>query len=454
MVAPVLTIRHHVLLYGHTAVAILAQDRAHRLHGRRLGFDGDLEPLHLISRQYAEGSMQRHALFLPTAYCLLRTELNAEGIFHFVEEAALAGLDPVLFELGELLEQVALTGRELRGGAHAHRHVLVATAHAAQVRDAFLAQTECLARLRARGNGEHLAPVDGRHLHLVAESSLREGDRQLVEDVAPFALEEGVGLDLEHDVEVAGGTAFGAGLAFAGEANLLPAVDARRDLHGQLARLAHTALSMAGVAGRADDATLAVAAPTRRHVHELAEDALLDAPHLATTFALRADGRLRVGLRAAPLADAARFEARDLKGLLGAEDSLLERDREVITQVGAPLRAAPRAPPRRAAKEGVELLEDVGEGAEALEALEAAVALAVESGVAKLVVDAALLRVGEDFVGLADFFEAHLSVGRLVDVGVVLARKLAEGALQLVLARVARDAQHFIVITFRRRHPQ
>src|SRR5205085_12119097 len=263
----------------------------------------------------------------------------------------------------------------------------------------------------------------------VAEGSLREADRQLEEDVAPFALEEAVGLDLEHNVEVAGGTALGAGLAFAGEADLLPAVDARRDLHGQLARLVHAALSMAFVAGRADDTALAVAAPTRCHGHELTEDALLDAPHIATTFALRTDGRLGVGLRAAPLADAARFEARDLKGLLSAEDSLLERDGQVIAQVGPALRAAPRAPPCRAAKEGVELLEDVGEGAEALEALEAAVALTVESGVAKLVVNAALLGVGEDFVGLADLFEAHLSVGRLIDVGVVLARKLAEGAL-------------------------
>src|SRR5918912_1371732 len=155
MVAPVLTIRHHVLLYGHTAVAILAQEGAHRLHGRRLGVDGNLEPFHLISRWYAVGSMQRRALFLPTAYCLLRTELDAQRIFHFVEEAALVGLDLVLFELGEFLEQLPLTGRELRGGAHAHRYVLVATAHAAQVRDAFLAERECLARLRARGDGKH-----------------------------------------------------------------------------------------------------------------------------------------------------------------------------------------------------------------------------------------------------------------------------------------------------------
>src|SRR5205085_7334519 len=107
----------------------------------------------------------------------------------------------------------------------------------------------------------------------------------------------------------------------------------------------------------------------------------------------------RVGLRAAPLATAARVETRDLQVPLGAEDGLLKRDGQVIAQVGPPLRAAPCAPARRAAKEGVELLEDVGEGAEALEA---AVALTVESGVAKLVVDAPLLRVGEDFVGLTD----------------------------------------------------
>src|ERR687888_626543 len=99
---------------------------------------------------------------------------NAEGIFHFIEEAALTGLDLVLFELGELLEQLALTRRELRRGAHAHRHVLVATAHAAQVGDAFLAQTKCLACVRAGGNSEYRAPVDRRHLDAVAQGSLCE----------------------------------------------------------------------------------------------------------------------------------------------------------------------------------------------------------------------------------------------------------------------------------------
>ena len=42
---------------------------------------------------------------------------------------------------GPLTPRLLGPDREPRGGAHAHRHVLVATAHAAQVRDGFLAQT-------------------------------------------------------------------------------------------------------------------------------------------------------------------------------------------------------------------------------------------------------------------------------------------------------------------------
>jgi hypothetical protein len=42
---------------------------------------------------------------------------------------------------GPLTPRLLGPDREPRGGAHAHRHVLVATAHAAQVRDAFFAQT-------------------------------------------------------------------------------------------------------------------------------------------------------------------------------------------------------------------------------------------------------------------------------------------------------------------------
>ena len=65
----------------------------------------------------------------------------------------------------------------------------------------------------------------------------------------------------------------------------------------------------------------------------------------------------------------------------------------------------------------------------------------------KLVIVLALVRVGEDFVGLLDFLELVLSslvVG--VDVGVILSRKLPVRLLDLVRARGSSDSERFVII--------
>ena len=58
---------------------------------------------------------------------------------------------------------------------------------------------------------------------------------------------------------------------------------------------------------------------------------------------------------------------------------------------------------------------------------------------ADFVVGGALLGILQHFPGLGDVLEARLGVGLLRDVGVVLARQLAVGALDLVGRRVARS---------------
>src|SRR5207249_625290 len=127
---------------------------------------------------------------------------------------------------------------------------------------------------------------------------------------------------------------------------------------------------------------------------------------------------------------------------LDAGEGLLERDGEVVAEVvaagGVPGRAAAEAP----SEEGV---EDVAE-AEVLEPGEARRPLA-DPGVPEHVVAAPLLGVRQHAVGLAGLLEA---LGRLGIVGVavrvVLHRQLAEGALQLVRAAVAADAEDLVVV--------
>jgi hypothetical protein len=69
--------------------------------------------------------------------------------------------------------------------------------------------------------------------------------------------------------------------------------------------------------------------------------------------------------------------------------------------------------------------------------------------VAPAVVLLALLGIGQHRVGLADLLE--LGLGLLVagvDVGMVLARELAVGGLDVLFGRGAADAEHRVVIAF------
>ena len=205
------------------------------------------------------------------------------------------------------------------------------------------------------------------------------------------------------------------------------------------------------VAGGFDDLALALAARAGADVDHLPEHRLAHAADLATTVALRAGDRIHALLGAAPLAGRAAEEDRELDLLLGAVDRFLERQAQVVAQVGARLRPAAARRIGRAgpAEEGI---EDVAEPAEALEARATRAAGAVHPGRAEHVVALTLLRIGEDLVGLVDLLELLLRLGRGVDVRVPLLGELAEGALQLGVGRAALDTQDLVAVTFCGRH--
>ena len=135
----------------------------------------------------------------------------------------------------------------------------------------------------------------------------------------------------------------------------------------------------------------------------------------------------------------------DLAGRPGI--GLLERDLDVVAQVAAAGRtvAALLVPAARRAEEHV---EDV---AEALAAERAeAPGVAARPGVAEAIVVGPLLGVREHFVGFVDLLEVRLGRRLVVgDVGMVLARQLPVCALDRALIRIARDAEHRVII---RRH--
>src|SRR5204863_61793 len=169
------------------------------------------------------------------------------------------------------------------------------------------------------------------------------------------------------------------------------------------------ALALARVAGVLHDLAVALAPRASRDVDHLAQHRLADAPDLAPAVALRAGDRLRAGLRAVAAARLAARKDRELDLLGRAEDGLLERDPEVVAEVGAGRRPAASTGPGRGGAE--ERVEDVGEAAR-----EAARALGADG--AEHVVALPALRVGQDLVRLVDLLEPRGRRGILVDVRV------------------------------------
>ncbi len=130
---------------------------------------------------------------------------------------------------------------------------------------------------------------------------------------------------------------------------------------------------------------------------------------------------------------------------------LLERDLQVVAQIRAALRAAAPAAAAEEIAEAEHVAEDVAEVAELREDRR------VESGactggraharVAEAIVEAALLRVGEDRVGLGALLE--FLFGELVArvaVRMELHREPAVRALDFGVARGLGDLEHFVVV--------
>src|SRR5690606_23054956 len=187
------------------------------------------------------------------------------------------------------------------------------------------------------------------NLDLAAERSHGDADRHFAMQVVMVALEHAVFLEMHLHIQVAVGAAVHTGLAFAGAADAIAFVDAGGNLHRQgLVRLL-AARAVAVGAGRGNELAGAVALGAGLLDRE---EALLHA-HLAMTVTGRAGLDLGALLGAAAVAGCAFLHGRDADLGLGAACGFLERDLEVVAQVGAAVDIAASAATAGATAEDV-----------------------------------------------------------------------------------------------------
>src|SRR6185503_14224194 len=135
----------------------------------------------------------------------------------------------------------------------------VAFAMAIQHGNALIPQLQHRTRLRAFGNLESLLAFEGRHLNLGTQGCLSEGNGNHAMQIGPLTLEERMILHVEHDVEIAGGTAVRTSLAKSGETNTSFFLNAGRDL-GFYSLLLNNAGFPAATAGTAGGGSLSLSA--------------------------------------------------------------------------------------------------------------------------------------------------------------------------------------------------
>ena len=306
--------------------------------------------------------------------------------------------------------------------------------------DAAAAQAELRAGLRLRRNAYRDFALQRRHRQLGAQRSLRKADRQFAIQVAAVALEDRMLAHAHFHVEVAGRRAGRAGLALPAQANAVTVVDALGDLHGQRAGLLDASLAVALAAGILD--RLPGTAAMRAGLLDR-EDAVLHA-YLAVAMAGRALGHLAVG-RAAAVAVMAIDLGRNFDLLADAEHGLLEIEIHDVAQVRpAPRAAAAAAIPSENVAEDV--TEDVAHVPETGTATTTHAAF--ECRMPVLVVQGALVPVGEHLVGLLGLLEFVLRrrvVGATVRM--IFHGQPTEGFLQFDFGDGAFHTQHFVVIT-------
>src|ERR1019366_2067017 len=229
--------------------------------------------------------------------------------------------------------------------------------------------------------------------------------------VVLVAFEEGVLLDLEEHVEIAGRTAVGAGLAFAGQAQAIAVIHTGRDADLEFALHLPVAVAVTFGARIADDLAAAVAGAAGA---ANGEDALL-VEDFSAAVAGGAVGGPAAGFAAGALAALAALHARHLDFSAHAEHGVLEAEFQIVAHILAALRAGAFAPPAAGIAEEVaeaeEIAQDIAEIGKGFGIVTGGTAGALHARMAEAIVGGALLRIAQDAIGLAGFLEFLFRAG-------------------------------------------
>jgi hypothetical protein len=256
-----------------------------------------------------------------------------------------------------------------------------------------------------------------------------------------------VRLHLHLHIQVTGRSAVFTGLAFTGQTDTIPGIYTGRDLHGQGLAFLYPALAMAAATRVGDDRAATLAMRTGL-LHR--EKALLHA-HLAMSAAGGTALRLAALFRAAAPAFLAGNLGRHADFYLGTGDGILQRQIQLVAQIGAPVDALASSATTPAAKDIAEhIAKNIVEPAStAAEPATTSTHGRINTGMTKLVIGRTLLRVGQNLVGLLAFLE--LLFGFLViriTIRVMFLGSTPVGLFQFGLAGIARYTQHLVVISF------
>jgi hypothetical protein len=221
----------------------------------------------------------------------------------------------------------------------------------------------------------------------------------------------------------------------------LAVVDAGGYLDVDGAHARHASFPAARCARVLDRRAQARAGRALARSHDLTEQRAAHLPHLADAVARRALGGMRAGHAAGTAARVALHRHAHLDGSPRARHDLLKRELHHGLRVGTAQRTARRRP----AREHVAAEERVEQVVEAEAALPERVGARGRAVGTEHVVLPAPLRIAQRVIRGVDLLEALRRVRILgVRVGVALARQLPVRALDLVVGRRARNAQHLV----------
>src|SRR5437773_7508118 len=271
------------------------------------------------------------------------------------------------------------------------------TAHAA---NALSAQPKYLPRLSLGGDSDLRRAVQGGNFDLSAERSRRETHRHLAVQVVVVALKNRMGLDLDLHVEIARRPAIDPRLALARKTDAIAIVYAGGNLDRERFLFLHACGAVAARAGLGDDLSGSVAFRARLLD---GEKSLLHA-HLTVPFTGRAGSRLGPGFRPGTLAGLAILVGRNANAGFGAARRLLQRDLEVVAQVGSAVHRGAAAA-RLVEDIAEDIAKRVGEARETRRPAAGHARARIDTRVAVAVIGGTLVGVGQDLVGLFGLLE-------------------------------------------------